>query len=62
VNPNEAKFTIVIQDCDEGGYHGYVEGIQGCHSQGETVAETIVNTADALAQLIEYERLKMREL
>ena len=37
---NNFKFTIVIQkDPETGFYIGYVPGIAGAHSQGETIDE-----------------------
>ena len=34
------RYTIVIETCEEGGYHGWCPALRGCHTQGETFEET----------------------
>ena len=48
------KFTIVIQkDPETGFYVGYVPGVVGAHSQGETVEELKSNLKEAISLCIE---------
>lgn len=48
------KFTIVIQkDPETGFYVGYVPGMAGAHSQGETINELKTNLKEAISLCIE---------
>lgn len=48
------KFTILIQkDSETGFYVGYVPGMIGAHSQGETINELKQNLKDAISLCIE---------
>jgi predicted RNase H-like HicB family nuclease len=46
------KFTIVFQECEEGGFSAYIKEIPGAISEGETVIETAENVFDALVQVL----------
>ena len=51
---NNFKFTIVIQkDLGAGFYVGYVPGMVGAHSQGETIDELKENLKEAISLCIE---------
>ena len=51
---NNFKFTIVIQkDPEAGSYIGYVPGMIGAHSQGETIDELKENLKEAISLCIE---------
>ena len=42
-------YTVIIEKCkDTGLYVGYIPGIKGAHSQGETVDELIENLKEVL--------------
>lgn len=48
------KFTILIQKDPEAGlYIGYVPGMAGAHSQGETIDELKQNLKEAISLCIE---------
>ncbi len=52
------KLRILIQPEAEGGYSASIPAMQGCYSQGDTLAETIANIREA-AELwaeVQYER------
>ena len=42
------KFNVVIEKDPEGGYVVSCPAIKGCHSQGETVEETLKNIKEAI--------------
>ncbi|WP_022671320.1 type II toxin-antitoxin system HicB family antitoxin [Hippea alviniae] len=47
-------YTAIIEKCkDTGLYVGYIPGIKGAHSQGETVDELIENLKEVLKLLEE---------
>lgn len=48
------QFTAIVQqDFDTGLYVGFVPGIQGAHSQGETLEELNINLREVLEMLAE---------
>lgn len=54
-------FTAVYQEAEEGGYIGFVEELPGAVTQGETLAETRENLQEALALVLEGNRLLAEE-
>jgi predicted RNase H-like HicB family nuclease len=46
------KYAVVIEESDEG-FAVSVPGLPGCHSQGTTEAEALVNIADAIRGYLE---------
>lgn len=40
-------FRAIIEP-DEGGYHGYVPALRGCHTCGDTIEETKENLREAI--------------
>ncbi|MEI8228989.1 MAG: type II toxin-antitoxin system HicB family antitoxin [Planctomycetota bacterium] len=48
------KFTAVIERCpDTALYVGYVPGLPGAHSQGETIDQLNANLAEVIAMILE---------
>lgn len=48
------RFTAVIERCPETGlYVGYVPGLPGAHSQGQTIDELNANLAEVIAMLFQ---------
>ena len=45
------KYTVVIEESDEG-FAVSVPGLPGCHSQGETEAEALVNITEAIREYL----------
>ncbi len=50
-------FTAVYQEAEEGGYIGFVEELPGAITQGETLQETRENLQDAIALVLEGNRI-----
>lgn len=50
------KYTIVIEQDEDGLYVVSVPALQGCYSQGETYEEAIENIKDAIKLSIEARR------
>lgn len=44
-------FRAIIEP-DEGGYHGYVPALRGCHTCGDTIEETKENLKDAIRAFV----------
>lgn len=42
------KYTIVLEEADEGGYTVTVPTLPGCISEGDTYDESIANIKDAI--------------
>lgn len=51
-----AKFHIVLERQDEGGYTVYVPELPGCISQGESEKEAIRNIKEAMGLYLEEQR------
>lgn len=47
---------VEVEPLDEGGYLATCQVIQGCHAEGETVAEALENLEDAARNLLELRR------
>ena len=47
------RFTAILEPQAEGGYHAMCPTLPGCHSEGDTLDETIVNIREAIAVYIE---------
>jgi len=48
-----SELKVIIHDAEEGGYWAEVQGMPGCYSQGETLAEVRSNIRDAAEGWIE---------
>ncbi|MGR3177691.1 MAG: type II toxin-antitoxin system HicB family antitoxin [Candidatus Anammoxibacter sp.] len=35
------RFTVIVEQCEEGGYFAQCPAFQGCHVEGETYEETM---------------------
>ena len=53
--------TAVYQKAEEGGYIGFVEELPGAITQGETLEETRENLQDAIALVLEGNRILAEE-
>ncbi len=54
-------FTAVYQEAKEGGYIGFVEELPGANTQGETLEETPENLQEAIALVLEGNRILAEE-
>jgi predicted RNase H-like HicB family nuclease len=53
------NFTAIIEKCPETGlFVGYIPGVAGAHSQGETLDELMANLKEVLELLRETKSLK----
>ncbi|MEX0569187.1 MAG: type II toxin-antitoxin system HicB family antitoxin [Candidatus Njordarchaeota archaeon] len=46
-------FDVVIIEDEMGGYVAFVPALPGCHTQGETIEETIENVKEAIELYLE---------
>lgn len=42
------KLVVVIEPCEEGGFHAWVPSLPGCHSESETEDEALHNIQEAI--------------
>lgn len=54
------RFTMVITECEEGGYFGICPALQGCYVEGDTYEEALSELKAAIDTHIEI-RLERRE-
>ncbi len=47
------NYTVLLEKEQDGGYHAFCPILKGCHSQGETVEETIENMTEAIELYLE---------
>jgi predicted RNase H-like HicB family nuclease len=47
---------VEVEPLEEGGYLASCDAIQGCHAEGETVAEALENLEDVARILLELRR------
>jgi hypothetical protein len=50
--PSEQAPNAVFEPCEEGGFHAYIKGVSGVHSEGETIEEARENLADAFREIL----------
>ena len=46
-------YTTILERQPEGGFHVYCPALKGCHSQGDTIDEALVNMREAVEVFIE---------
>jgi predicted RNase H-like HicB family nuclease len=47
------RFTVIFEKEDEGGYHVFCPILPGCHTQSETIEESVQNIREAIELYIE---------
>jgi predicted RNase H-like HicB family nuclease len=47
------NYTVLLEKEQNGGYHAFCPVLRGCHSQGDTVEESIENITEAIEVYIE---------
>ena len=55
-------FTAVIEQDEEGGYIATVPDIQGCHTQGRTIAEVLERIKEAIELCIETDKEPIEQM
>lgn len=56
------KFTVIIEQDEDGVYVGKVLELRGCLSQGDTLDELMANIKEAIELCLEVEREKKEAL
>jgi len=46
-------YTVILEKEAEGGYHAFCPALKGCHTQGETIDETLTNIQEAVVLYLE---------
>jgi len=47
------NYTVIFECEDDGGCHVYCPALKGCHSQGDTYNEALINIQDAIRLFLE---------
>lgn len=47
------RYTAIFETQPDGGYHASCPSLPGCHSEGDTLDETITNIREAIGVYIE---------
>ena len=47
------NYAVILEKESDGGYHAFCPALKGCHSQGDTFEETIVNITEAMELYLE---------
>ena len=47
------QYTAIFEPQSEGGYHAMCPTLPGCHSEGDTLDEAVINIREAIAVYIE---------
>lgn len=47
------RYTVILEPQPEGGFHASCPALKGCHSEGDSLDETIANMREAMSAFIE---------
>ena len=47
------NYTVLLEKESDGGYHAFCPALKGCHSQGNSLEETIENITEAIELYLE---------
>ena len=47
------RYTVILEREEDGGFHAFVPALKGCHTQGETEAETLAHAEEAISLYLE---------
>jgi antitoxin HicB len=57
------KLKVLIKpDLEDGGYNVSCPGLPGCHSQGETIEEAVINIQEAIEGCLEVLNNRIKSL
>lgn len=56
------KLEIILEQEDDGTYSVHCPALKGCHSQGETREEALINIQEAIQLYLEVANEKAREI
>lgn len=46
-------YTVILEREEDGGYHAFCPALKGCHTQGDTLEEALVNVREAIEAYLE---------
>jgi predicted RNase H-like HicB family nuclease len=47
------RYTTIFEHQPDGGYHVFCPALPGCHSEGDTLEEALINIKEAIAVYVE---------
>ena len=47
------QLAVMLEPCEEGGFHVWVPALPGCHSEGDTEEEALCNIREAILLYLE---------
>lgn len=47
------RYTVIIEREEDGGFHAFCPALPGCHTQGESLEETLINIREAIRVYLE---------
>ena len=56
------RYTVILEPETGGGYSIHCPGLPGCHSQGETIEESILNIKEAMLLVVDVIRDKNKKV
>ena len=58
----DVRYSVILEKSKDGGYAAHVPSLPGCHTQGETIDETLDNARDAIKSYLAAQRQVARHL
>lgn len=49
----QLHYTVILEHEEDGGYHAFVPALKGCHSQGDSLDDALVNIREAIEVYLE---------
>ena len=49
----ENRYTVILEHQPDGGYHVFCRTLHGCHSEGDTLEESLKNIQEAMEVYVE---------
>ncbi|MCX5994022.1 MAG: type II toxin-antitoxin system HicB family antitoxin [Chloroflexi bacterium] len=56
------KYTVILEPEMDGGYSIHCPALPGCHSQGNTIAESITNIKEAILLIMDTHRDRRKHI
>jgi len=53
------ELAIMLEPCEEGGFHAWVPALPGCHSEGDTEDEAVRNIREAIGLYLETDEAEL---
>lgn len=47
------RYTVIIEREEDGGFHAFCPALPGCHTQWESLEETLINIREAIQVYLE---------